>query len=161
MIAPLTVERRPAGPSDEALVRTLVLESRPDLLLLPAQVRDEIGDLQVRAQRRQHAADHPAHREELMLLDGEPVGRIVVAESASAVRVLDLVVAAAHRGRGIARRTLAEVLAAAGDRPVRLAVQPENVPAHRLYTSLGFVTVGEGPGGRLELEHRAEREAGQ
>lgn len=158
MITSSTVARRPVRPEDEPLVRALVLEARPDLSLLPPEVRDEIADLQVRAQRRQYAEDHPSFREDVLVLDGQDVGRLVVAETDAYVRVADLVVAAAYRGRGVASRALTDLLAAAGGRPVRLGVATDNHPAQRLYESLGFVPIGDQQAGRLELERRSDSE---
>ena len=139
---------------DDQVVRALVRDARPDLALLPAPMREERVALQVRAQRRQRAEDHPGHREELVLLDDRVVGRLVVAEYADSVELIDLSVAVADRGRGIARRVLGDLFASAGERTLRLGVHPDNLPALRLYESLGFRPTGASRGDRCELECR-------
>ncbi|WP_407665759.1 ribosomal protein S18-alanine N-acetyltransferase [Mycolicibacillus parakoreensis] len=48
----------------------------------------------------------------------------------------------AHRGRGIGRRLLDELLGFAGDDVVFLEVRTDNEPAIALYRSVGFQTVG-------------------
>ena len=77
--------------------------------------------------------------------------------------VFGLAVSDARQGRGIGRRLMAEVLAAAGSRglrTVRLTVVQENMRARGLYESLGFTVTGTtvGPDGldyyKMEREVR-------
>jgi ribosomal protein S18 acetylase RimI-like enzyme len=58
--------------------------------------------------------------------------------------VTELYVAAAHRGRGVGRALLVELmeeLARRGASAVQLMVRPENAAARALYTRLGFTDV--------------------
>jgi [ribosomal protein S18]-alanine N-acetyltransferase len=60
-------------------------------------------------------------------------------------RILSIAVHPEHQGRGIAGRLCAmglERLDRLGARPVRLEVRPDNTPAVRLYTRLGFQEIG-------------------
>ena len=80
---------------------------------------------------------------------GEIVGRLSVARdphpASNHVADLGLMVAAAHRRRGIGRALLARAVEWAGDARVRkleLHVLPHNAPAIALYESFGFVREG-------------------
>ncbi|MCX4777220.1 GNAT family N-acetyltransferase [Streptomyces sp. NBC_01264] len=76
---------------------------------------------------------------------GVPVGTVWVAPSGGDSYVFDVAVAEEHRGRGHGRdlMLLAEGAAlAAGHRVLALHVFTDNVPALRLYESLGYRTTG-------------------
>lgn len=47
-----------------------------------------------------------------------------------------------HRGRGLGRTLLTDLLEAAGDVRVMLEVRTDNTPARTLYESVGFQTLG-------------------
>ncbi len=143
----LAIDLRPVCPADDELIARLFAESRPDLDLLPADLRGELLDLQQRAQHAEHAAAYPGATHDIVVANGVDVGRIILDVSIAETRVVDLVVARDHRRRGIATAVLADVLAQADDSacPVVLSVWPTNHPAIDLYTGLGFETVaGDG-----------------
>lgn len=143
------LECRPALAGDEIFLRALFTESRPELHVLPGP----LVDLQMRAQRRQYSADAPDSVEQVVELDGTPVGRCWVSRSAPAHRVLDLSIAGAYRHRGLGTRLLRgfQADAAHGDVPLRLAVWGGNTGARRLYARLGFTQIAAA-GGYLELQ---------
>jgi ribosomal protein S18 acetylase RimI-like enzyme len=158
-----TLLRRPAGSADESLLRGLFADSRPDLALLAPEVREVLLDLQFRAQRSQYAVSFPDARHDILLADGVEVGRLLVEDTSDAVRIVDVTVGSAHRGRGIGSAALREVIQEAerARLPVRLSVWSENRGARRLYESLGFEGV-ENPGsltvGYLEMQRPAFQE---
>ena len=81
---------------------------------------------------------------DLVLLDGEPVGRLYVARWPDEIRIVDIAIAPAHRGRGLGTRLFGELLAE-GDRlgkKTSIHVEVFN-PARRLYERLGFVQAGD------------------
>ncbi|HYN30181.1 MAG TPA: GNAT family N-acetyltransferase [Dermatophilaceae bacterium] len=86
----------------------------------------------------------PSATHHLVLLDGGPVGRLVVAGGEGEVRVVDLTVAPRHRGRGFGTALLEGVLeqAQAARLLVTLHVDVDS-PARRLYERLGFTPVEE------------------
>jgi ribosomal protein S18 acetylase RimI-like enzyme len=152
-VSAATVSRRPVEERDGAFLRRLFLEVRPELALLPPGVQDDILDLQLRGQRDQYAAAYPNARHEIITVDGVAAGRLIVTESATAVRIVDIAVSASHRGRGIASNALCAVTADAEllGVAVTLSVWSANVDARRLYERLGFceasgVRRGEGDG---------------
>lgn len=131
------LSRRRSTDDDAPLLRRLFAESRPDLDLLPDEVREQILDLQLHAQRRQQEADHPGCRREIILDDGAPVGLLVTDRAAGSLHVLDIVIAAADRGRGLGTAVLNELRAEST--AVVLQVWAGNTGARRLYERLGFV----------------------
>ena len=138
-LAPPTSSRlssRPSTDDDASLLRRLFAESRADLDLLPDGVRAQVLDLQLHAQRRQQEADHPGCRREIILYDGAPVGLLVTDRGAGSVHVLDITIAAAHRGRGLGTAILKELCA--DNIAVVLQVWADNTEARRLYERLGF-----------------------
>ncbi|MDJ0866071.1 MAG: GNAT family N-acetyltransferase [Myxococcota bacterium] len=101
--------------------------------------------------RQQFAAQHAFYTEqfqravfEIVQLDGEPVGRLYVDRRPDEIRLIDIALVPAQRGRGLGTRLLRELLAE-GERvgkPVRIHVEHFN-PALRLYRRLGFEPIGD------------------
>jgi ribosomal protein S18 acetylase RimI-like enzyme len=146
--------RRPAVSADQGLLQELLLDSRPELSFLEPQLRDQVVELQVRAQQREYAVAHPRATHEILVADGVDVGRLVLDEAPDSLRVVDLSVARDHRGRGIGSAVLREVIAEAdaGGRAVRLSVWSANSGARRLYESLGFAAEAVGSAdGHVEM----------
>jgi ribosomal protein S18 acetylase RimI-like enzyme len=141
------VTLRPATAADEAFLRALHATTRDDLtgLAWDAATRNALLRLQFDAQDRSWRQAHPAADFDVALVDGEPVGRLVVDRDGAEVHVVDITVSPEQRGRGIASELLGRVVgeAHAGGRPVLLHVDRGNVVARRLYERLGFTTVDE------------------
>ena len=75
---------------------------------------------------------------------GEPAGRLYVHRGPSDIRVMDIALAPAFRGRGIGTGLLRALMAEAEDSGRRLSIHVElNNPARRLYERLGFRVAGE------------------
>jgi ribosomal protein S18 acetylase RimI-like enzyme len=153
------VTRRPTQPSDGPLLHALLVESRPELGLLPEPARASILDLQVRAQRQHYDAAYPQAGHEILVSDDVEVGRLILHHGEGAVRVVDVVVRQSHRGRGIATTVLREVIDDASRRglAVELSVWATNGDALRLYERLGFV-VTEAGDGYQQMRHLAAQE---
>jgi ribosomal protein S18 acetylase RimI-like enzyme len=81
---------------------------------------------------------------DLILGDGEPIGRLYVARWADDIRIVDIALMPAHRRGGVGTRLLRELLAEgdATGRKVSIHVEMFN-PARSLYERLGFVQAGE------------------
>jgi GNAT superfamily N-acetyltransferase len=154
------VARRPVTFADTPFLRALFAESRDDLMILPADVRDALVDMQFRAQRRHYEEAFPQARHDILVADGVDVGRLIV-ETAADVRIVDLVVQHAHRDRGIASAAMTELIAGADrdHQSMRLRVWSDNADARRLYERLGFVVAGA-DAGYLEMVRSATRDAG-
>jgi ribosomal protein S18 acetylase RimI-like enzyme len=89
---------------------------------------------------------------DVILVEGEPAGRLYVHRGRSEIRIVDIALLPEHRGNGIGTRLLEGLLAEgeAGAKSVTIHVEREN-PALRLYERLGF-SVAEDKGVYLFLE---------
>jgi ribosomal protein S18 acetylase RimI-like enzyme len=143
-----SVTLRAAVAADDAFLRRLCLDARPELQLLPP----ELVDLQIAAQRVQYQRDHPRAVDEVVELGGVPAGRCWTADVGGQLHLLDLAVLADHRRQGVGRAVLGVVVdrAAARGMAVRLAVWSTNADALRLYRSAGFTEVAQA-GGRVVM----------
>jgi ribosomal protein S18 acetylase RimI-like enzyme len=156
------VALRPATPADEPFLRAVYASTREEELAplgWPPATREAFLAMQYEAQRRHYRAAYPAARYDVIQADGVDAGRFCVARLDGEIRVVDLALLPAHRGRGIGTRLLAELLAEADARglPVRIHVESLN-PARRLYERLGFrLLETRGPYLFLERPPRADR----
>ncbi|QGZ35897.1 GNAT family N-acetyltransferase [Stappia indica] len=92
-----------------------------------------------------HYMQHFPQAEWLVIeFDSQPVGRLYLDTRETELRIIDIALMPAQRGRGSGRAILEDVLALAerGGRGVGIHVEQFN-PAMRLYQRLGFVTCGE------------------
>jgi GNAT superfamily N-acetyltransferase len=140
----LTLERRPAGAADEAFLRELYATTRPDLAGWDDGAREAFVDLQLRAQRRDWQSAYPGSTDEVLLVDGRPVGRLWVAWLPAACVLVDMILRPEHRRAGLGTRVVTEILAEADRRgvPARLAVERTNAPSLAFCGRLGFVETG-------------------
>ncbi len=93
-------------------------------------------------QHQHYLKNYPGADLLLVLLDGRPIGRIYVYRTTTEIRLMDIALFDAERGRGIGSALLAEVLdeARRTSRRLTLHVEPDN-PAQRLYRRLGFTLI--------------------
>jgi ribosomal protein S18 acetylase RimI-like enzyme len=76
---------------------------------------------------------------DVIVVAGEPAGRLYVARWKDEIRIVDISLLPAHRGRGVGTALLRELMAdadAAG-KPLSIHVEVNN-PARSLYDRLGF-----------------------
>jgi len=136
------ISLRPVTAADEPLLRTLFCGDRLEALRSAGLGEREAGQLlefQYRAQAEQYEAAFPGAESSVIEVDGEPLGRLLVARRESEIRVVDIALLAGARGRGIGAtvlRGLQDEAACSGRRLV-LRVARGN-PAQRLYERLGF-----------------------
>jgi ribosomal protein S18 acetylase RimI-like enzyme len=140
------VTLRPAGESDRPLLLRVFAGTRErELALLPgdAAARDAFLRLQFAAQERSYRAQTPEASCDVVLADGEPVGRLVVARRPGEIRLVDIALLPEHRGAGIGTALLARLLAEAdaAGAVTTLHVGLGN-RARGLYERLGFTEAG-------------------
>ena len=101
--------------------------------------------------RMQFSAQHTYYQEhysdaafELILVDGEPAGRLYLQRRSDEHRVVDIALLPPFRGRGIGGAIMRQILDEADKLrlPVRIHVEHNN-PAKHLYDRLGFTTVDD------------------
>lgn len=146
------IDLRPARAEDETFLRSLFLAEARDLFA-PAGPSEPMLAVLLDHQYRAHTAgcarDYPDARHRLILVEGEPVGRITTASDPRAagrtLRIVDIALAAAWRGRGVGTIVLTRIGREAADEgwtALSLTVAHGNPAAARLYLRLGFRAVG-------------------
>lgn len=143
IVMPDTVTLRPVEPGDEPFLRALYAATREEELTAlgwsPAQM-EAFLERQFRAREQQYRSQFAGAGDDLVLVEGEPAGRLYVERREFLIRVVDIAIAPAFRGRGAGTALLAGVIAeaSAAGKVVELHVEASN-PALRLYRRLGFV----------------------
>jgi ribosomal protein S18 acetylase RimI-like enzyme len=155
---------RPERDDDLAFRFRLFCDAQPELALLPlaGAAREQLMNLQFRAQTMSYRAQFPHARFDIIELDGVAIGRIVVDRPGAAVRIVDQALVPQFRNLGIGTaimRALMQEASRAG-LPMRLHVTSSNDAALRLYSRLGFVPV-ETSATHIELEWRAPARAAE
>ena len=155
---------RPERDDDLEFRFRLFCDSRPELALLPLEpaARDQLMQLQFRAQTMSYRAQFSQARFDIIELDGVAIGRIVVDRPGTAVHIVDQALTPQHRNLGLGSTIMRALMREAGRAglSVCLMVSTTNDPSLRLYLRLGFVTVKAGPT-HIELEWRALRAVGE
>lgn len=139
-----SVRLRPERDDDRDFRYQLFCDSRqPELALLPAPIYQQIMAQQFHAQTVGYRGRFPQARFDIIELDGERIGRIVVDRPGTMLHIVDQALVPALRGRGIGTailRALMSEVQAAG-LPLRLEVASDNAAALRLYQRLGFAVI--------------------
>jgi ribosomal protein S18 acetylase RimI-like enzyme len=144
----MAISLRPARPEDQAFLFRLYASTRQAELAAfgwdPAQ-QEAFLRMQFNAQRGWYEKAYPAAVEQIVELDQEPVGRLVVAKGTDAVATLvDISLLTEHRGRGIGGGLLRQLLDQCSQEQASLRLQVlKTNPAAHLYQRLGFLKLGE------------------
>jgi GNAT superfamily N-acetyltransferase len=135
---------RPAGDADGAFFARVYASTREDeVARMPFGSKEERSGFlaqQFAAQSAHYARCYGGASYGVVVVDGVDAGRLIVAELADEVLIVDVALLPAFRGRGVGTRLLAPLLAEAdaAGRTVGIHVERLN-PAQRLYERLGFV----------------------
>ncbi|MBX3653129.1 MAG: GNAT family N-acetyltransferase [Ramlibacter sp.] len=145
-LPPPFVLRSPDGGDADFLV-ALFSDSRPDLHV-PGMDPVALGQLiqmQYRVQQVGFSHHFPQAQSFLIGLDQRWVGRVVIDEGDTDLRLVDLAVLTAERRKGVASAILSSIQQSASERgkSVSLAVSKFNPGAIALYLSHGFSVSGE------------------
>jgi ribosomal protein S18 acetylase RimI-like enzyme len=137
------LERRPVADSDEPFLRELYASTRPEIAEWLPEQRVPFLDLQFWAQRQDWGARFPDSEHDVVVLDGDPVGRLWVAWPPGECRIVDLTLLPAHRRAGTGTAVAEDVLARADEAglPVRLSVLRDNATGVAFWERLGFSVV--------------------
>jgi ribosomal protein S18 acetylase RimI-like enzyme len=127
---------RPAADADRASLASLFRSTRPELAMLPDGLADMLLAQQQQLQALGYRQAFPGAQELIIESAGTPAGRLLLDEQRQHLRVVDIAVLPAFRGRGLARAVLRQLQQ--DGRDVLLSVPHDNIPARRLYDSLGF-----------------------
>lgn len=140
------VSLRPAMDEDQFFLFALYRDVRGpevDAWGWPAPEREAFLRMQFEAQRRSYRAAYPDAVDQIVCWNGEPVGRILVADAPEESLLVDIALLAAFRNRGIGTQLIQQSIAACKPHgcPLRLQVLRGN-PALRLYLRIGFRETG-------------------
>ncbi len=118
-------------------------------------------DMQFDLQARTFAQAYPEADCQVVVCDGQPVGRLIVDRCSGAIRLVDIALLPEYRNAGIGARLLGQLLDEATDagKPVVLHVARSN-RARALYQRLGFV-VSAWDDVYLEMQWRSDGDADQ
>lgn len=149
------VALRPETPGDEEFSRGVYGSTREEELAVTGWTDEQKAAfvaMQFAAQRKYYRDVYPDAAYDVIVVDGEDAGRLYVARLADEVRIVDIALLPAFRGRGVGGRLLDEILAeaAASGRKVVIHVEQNN-RARELYLRLGFAVVED-----VGVYHRLE-----
>ncbi len=136
---------RPCTEADNAFVYDVFCTTwEHEVAALPNQnLAQHVLRIQHIAQERRFQSRYPSHQRYIVLVDGEPAGRLYVHEGDSVIQVIDLTLMPQFRNRGIGTRVFRDLFsyAAQEGRSISLRVARRNERATDFYTSLGFELV--------------------
>ena len=136
------VTLRAATPADQSFLLTVFAGTRTDELAAlnwdPAQSKLFI-QMQFSAQQQSYAARYPAATNSIILIGGQPIGRMLVNRTEETIELVDIALLAEYRSSGTGSFLIRGLMdeAVASRKSVQLSVYKLN-PAVRLYERLGF-----------------------
>jgi ribosomal protein S18 acetylase RimI-like enzyme len=138
---------RPATEADRDFLLELYAGTREAELAQVAwedEVKRAFVEHQFSAQDHHYRSNYPGATLDVIEVDGERAGRLYVHRGEEDIRIMDIAIAPAFRGRGIGTALIQDLMAEAGSsgRSLSIHVEMEN-PARSLYERLGFVPAGE------------------
>jgi ribosomal protein S18 acetylase RimI-like enzyme len=137
-----SLELRAASPDDERFLCQVYAATRSSELAMVAWTEQEKAsfvEMQFRAQTQYYREHYANTSYDVILLDGQAVGRLYVSRWPDEIRIVDIALLPDSCNRGIGSTLLRELQseAAAAGKPLRIHVERFN-PALRLYERLGF-----------------------
>jgi ribosomal protein S18 acetylase RimI-like enzyme len=143
----MRVALRAVDDADEPFLLQLYASTRAEeLARVPWTVEEKAAFLarQFAAQSAHYAQHYAGLTADVILLDDEPAGRLLVARWTDEIRVVDISLLPEFRGRGAGSALLRRLLAEAAAARKRLSTHVErDSRALSLYERLGFRQVGE------------------
>ena len=139
---PAGLHLRPIAEADFPFLRDLYASVRADELApvpWPEAAKRSFLDEQFALQHAHYVKVYVGADFLLIEKDGTSIGRIYVYRTPAEIRLMDIALIAAERGRGIGTALVSELMeeAATTNCELTLHVEPDN-PAQRLYQRLGF-----------------------
>ncbi len=142
-----TIALRSVTDDDDDFLRRVFSSTRGDVLAAPlsADERDTFLDFQYRAQRSDYERRFPRAQHSIVLVEGEPHGRVWIDRNPDEIRLLDIALLPEHQGRGTGRVLLERLVdeARVAGRPLRHSVASNNPDALRFYRRLGFTVIDD------------------
>ena len=138
----MDVALRGARAQDAAFLQQVYASTRAaELAVLPwsDEQKQAFVAHQFQAQSAHYAEHYPTLDRYVIVIDGSDAGRLLVDRWPREIRIVDIAVLPAFRGRGAGTRLLGELIAEAESSGRVLSIHVEkNNPARSLYDRLGF-----------------------
>lgn len=144
--------------NDAIAFRAMTAEDQPFLKRLYASTRTEelaqtdwseaekasFLEFQFSAQHKFYTEQFTEAEFHIVLLEGEPIGRLYVDRREAEIRLIDIALLPEHRGKGIGSSLVRDLLAEGAriSKPIRIHVEQFN-SALRLYERLGFRRIAD------------------
>lgn len=144
-----SLDRRLATEEDAAFLLHLYHCNRAAELMMfgfSAEHQLQFVQMQFRARAFHYAHAYPGAQDQILQLNQQNVGRLLLHSSASTITLLDIGLLPEYCGRGIGSQVLTELIADAdrGSKAIELHVEPQS-RAKKLYQRLGFLVTQELP----------------
>jgi len=141
------VSLRSARPEDEDFLRSVYSSTRAEELAVTGwdeATKAAFLAQQFRAQHDYYVANYEGAAFDVILVEGEPAGRLYTIRWSETLRVIDISLLPEQRGRGIGESLMRSVMdeAAATGATVTIHVEHQN-RAMSLYRRLGFAPIEE------------------
>ena len=106
----------------------------------PDETKQLVLNQQFEAQDSSYHMEFPDADYELILLAGEPVGRLYVSRGDQSIELMDITLLPEHRNRGLGTAIIKDLMTEAGatGKPIVLYVEKWNPEARALYMRHGF-----------------------
>lgn len=149
---------RPIGPEDETFLYEVYASTRvTELAQVPWNDEQKAAFLRMQftAQHQYYQEHYPRAAFDVILVSGEPAGRLYVHRGTDELRIVEIAILPAWRNRRVGTHLIGalQTEAALARKPLRIHVERLN-PALSLYERLGFQAI-EDRGVYLFLEWRA------
>jgi RimJ/RimL family protein N-acetyltransferase len=143
----IAVTLRPAQPEDEDFLVAVYGSTREEELAMTqwdAAQRAAFVRFQFAAQQHFYQTEYPRAEHQIILAGDQAVGRLYVDHREEEIRILDLTLLTAERGRGIGTPLIKQLMdeAAAAAKPLTIHLETFN-RSRSLFARLGFAPVGD------------------
>jgi ribosomal protein S18 acetylase RimI-like enzyme len=142
------IDLRPIGPGDEDFLYRVYASVRGEELAACGWSEEQqrlFLNMQLKARDQSYSMYYPELDDKIVLLNAEPVGRLIVSRSEEAIRLVDVTLLPESRGAGIGTTLIGDLSteADAANKTIRLQVERTNPQALSLYQRLGLLITSE------------------
>jgi ribosomal protein S18 acetylase RimI-like enzyme len=138
----VTVTLRPVLPGDEEFTFAVYAATRTDEMALvdwTVMEKEAFLRMQFNAQYQYYTENYPGAQFQVILLGGQPVGRLYIHRRKNEIRIMDIALLPEYRRRGIGSTLLKEILGEAEKDHLSVTIHVERFnPAMHWYERLGF-----------------------
>jgi GNAT superfamily N-acetyltransferase len=143
-----TITLRPYTAADISFIQTVYASSRQvemDMVPWSAEEKSRFLNMQCQAQLQHYQTHYLNATHDIILCNGQPIGRLYVNRNAQEIRLMDITLLPDYRKLGIGSQIIRAIMYEGGivSLPVTLHVEIINPDAIRLYQRLGFTAVAD------------------